>query len=53
MAGWLKSEYGDHFAKIIKINKTRYILMYFNNEKDLMKAIYDSMMNEDLGKDYK
>ncbi|RGB23155.1 hypothetical protein C1646_774943 [Rhizophagus diaphanus] len=24
--------------------------MYFINEKDMMKAIYDSTMNEDLGK---
>jgi hypothetical protein len=41
-------EYGDHFAKIIKISKVKYIIMYFNNEQDLLfKATYDS---EDLGK---
>ncbi|PKY34094.1 hypothetical protein RhiirB3_453508 [Rhizophagus irregularis] len=43
-------KYGGHFAKIIKINKVKYILMYFKNEQDLFKATYDSVMNEDLGK---
>lgn len=43
-------KYGGHFAKIIKINKVKYIIMYFNNEQDLFKATYDSVMNEDLGK---
>ncbi|EXX78291.1 hypothetical protein RirG_016300 [Rhizophagus irregularis DAOM 197198w] len=41
---------GGHFAKIIKINKIKYILIYFNNESDLLKAIYRSTMEEDLGK---
>jgi hypothetical protein len=38
---------------IIKINKIKYILMYFNNENDLLKAIYKSTMEEDLGKGLK
>ncbi|PKK67296.1 hypothetical protein RhiirC2_835706, partial [Rhizophagus irregularis] len=29
--------FGGHFAKIIKINKIKYILMYFNNENELLK----------------
>jgi hypothetical protein len=41
---------GGHFAKIIKINTIKYILIYFNNESDLLKAIYRSTMEEDLGK---
>ncbi|CAB4431328.1 unnamed protein product [Rhizophagus irregularis] len=44
---------GGHFAKVIKINKIKYILMYFNNENDLLKAIYRSTMEEDLGKGLK
>ncbi|UZO06237.1 uncharacterized protein OCT59_026567 [Rhizophagus irregularis] len=39
-------KYGRLFSKIIKINKIKYILIYFNNEKDLMKAIYNSTMEE-------
>ncbi|PKB98199.1 hypothetical protein RhiirA5_430557 [Rhizophagus irregularis] len=39
-----------HFAKIIKINTVKYILMYFNNEQELFKATYDSAMNKDLSK---
>ncbi|PKK70298.1 hypothetical protein RhiirC2_779881 [Rhizophagus irregularis] len=42
--------YGGHFAKIIKINKIKNILMFFNNEQNLFKATYESSMNEDLGK---
>ncbi|CAB4417780.1 unnamed protein product [Rhizophagus irregularis] len=38
---------------LIKINKIKYILIYFNNENDLMKAIYKSTMEEDLGKGLK
>jgi hypothetical protein len=41
--------YGGFFAKIIKLNKKKYILVYFNNEKDMMKAIYDSTINEKMG----
>ncbi|PKY49639.1 hypothetical protein RhiirA4_465708 [Rhizophagus irregularis] len=43
----MNSKYGGHFSKIIKINKTRYILIYFNNENDLLKAIYQSTMDEE------
>ncbi|PKY53239.1 hypothetical protein RhiirA4_425879 [Rhizophagus irregularis] len=46
----LKAEnlkYGGHFSKIIKINKIKYILIYFNNENDLLKAIYKSTMEEE------
>ncbi|PKY25352.1 hypothetical protein RhiirB3_440258 [Rhizophagus irregularis] len=39
-----KGQYGGHFAKIIKINKFKYIL------SDLLKAIYKSTMEEDMGK---
>ncbi|RGB28122.1 hypothetical protein C1646_673465 [Rhizophagus diaphanus] len=43
--------HGGHFAKIIKINKIKYILIYFNNENDLLQAIYKSTMEENLGKE--
>ncbi|RGB37224.1 hypothetical protein C1646_757179 [Rhizophagus diaphanus] len=43
-------QYRGHFAKIIKMNKVKYILIYFNNEKDLLIAVYSSTMDEDLGK---
>ncbi|PKY52258.1 hypothetical protein RhiirA4_469775 [Rhizophagus irregularis] len=43
-------KYGGHFSKIIKINKIKYILIYFNNESDFLKAIYKSTMEEDVGK---
>lgn len=43
-------KYGGHFSKIIKVNKIKYILMYFNNESDLLKAIYKSKTWE---KDFK
>ncbi|PKC56590.1 hypothetical protein RhiirA1_473777 [Rhizophagus irregularis] len=45
--------FGGHFAKVIKINKFKYILIYFNNENDLLNAIYRSTMVEDLGKGLK
>ncbi|CAB4409352.1 unnamed protein product [Rhizophagus irregularis] len=41
------AKFGGHFAKVIKINKINYILIYFNNENDLLKAIYNSTMEED------
>ncbi|PKB97460.1 hypothetical protein RhiirA5_433118 [Rhizophagus irregularis] len=41
------SKYAGHFSKIIKINKIKYILIYFNNESDLLRAIYKSTMEED------
>ncbi|PKY51746.1 hypothetical protein RhiirA4_468963 [Rhizophagus irregularis] len=41
--------YGGHFSKIIKVNKIKYILMYFNNKNDLLKAIYKSTMKENIG----
>ncbi|PKY28730.1 hypothetical protein RhiirB3_445049 [Rhizophagus irregularis] len=40
-------KYGGLFSKIIKINKIKYILIYFKDEKDLMKAIYNSTMEEE------
>lgn len=43
-------KYGGHFSKIIKINKIKYILIYFNYESDFLKAIYKSTMEEDVGK---
>ncbi|PKC67485.1 hypothetical protein RhiirA1_393676 [Rhizophagus irregularis] len=42
----MNQKYGGHFSKIIKINKIKYILIYFNNENDLLKAIYKSTMDE-------
>ncbi|PKB93411.1 hypothetical protein RhiirA5_441356 [Rhizophagus irregularis] len=42
-------KYGGNFAKVIKINKIKFILIYFN-EKDLLQAIYRSTMDEDMGK---
>jgi hypothetical protein len=41
------AKFGRHFAKVIKINKINYILIYFNNENDLLKEIYNSTMEED------
>lgn len=38
----LNMEYGGHFAKVIKINKIKYILIC-----DLLKAIYQSTMEEE------
>ncbi|PKY52981.1 hypothetical protein RhiirA4_485951 [Rhizophagus irregularis] len=43
-------QYGGHFAKVIKIFKIKYILIYFNNERDTLEAIYRSTMDEDMGK---
>ncbi|PKY55033.1 hypothetical protein RhiirA4_474229 [Rhizophagus irregularis] len=48
-----KLKYGGHFSKIIKVNKIKYILMLFNNENDLLKAIYKSTMDESLGEGLK
>lgn len=42
--------YKGHFVKIIKVNKIKYILMYFNNGRDLLKAIYQSTMEDEMGK---
>ncbi|CAB4432617.1 unnamed protein product [Rhizophagus irregularis] len=42
----INTQYEGHFSKIIKINKIKYVLIYFNNEKDLLKAIYKSTMEE-------
>uniref|UniRef100_U9UI57 Uncharacterized protein n=1 Tax=Rhizophagus irregularis (strain DAOM 181602 / DAOM 197198 / MUCL 43194) TaxID=747089 RepID=U9UI57_RHIID len=44
-----KENYGGHFAKIIKVNKIKHIQIYYNNEQDLMKAVYDSEMQENIG----
>ncbi|PKC71875.1 hypothetical protein RhiirA1_390209 [Rhizophagus irregularis] len=44
-----KFKYGGHFSKIIKANKIKYILMYFNNENDFLQAVYKSTMDESLG----
>jgi hypothetical protein len=41
-------KYGGHFSKVIKVNKNKYILMYFNNESDLLKVIYKSTMDEEV-----
>jgi hypothetical protein len=38
------------FGKIIRVNKIKYFLMYFNNEADMMLAVYKSGMEEELGK---
>ncbi|PKK67467.1 hypothetical protein RhiirC2_783471 [Rhizophagus irregularis] len=37
-------KYGGFFGKIIRVNKIKYILIYFNNENDMMKG-----MNDDIG----
>lgn len=37
-------KYSGHFGKIIRINKIKYILIYFNNKNDMMKG-----MNADIG----
>ncbi|PKY34230.1 hypothetical protein RhiirB3_453751 [Rhizophagus irregularis] len=41
-------QYDGHFAKVIKIFKIKYILIYFNNERDTLEAIYRSTMDEDM-----
>ncbi|PKY61271.1 hypothetical protein RhiirA4_486019 [Rhizophagus irregularis] len=38
------------FRQDYQINKVRYILIYINNEKDLLQAIYTSTMEEEMGK---
>ncbi|PKY60342.1 hypothetical protein RhiirA4_483931, partial [Rhizophagus irregularis] len=47
------SKFGGHFSKIIKINKVKHILIYFNNENDLLNAIYKSNMEENIGEGLK
>ncbi|PKY27546.1 hypothetical protein RhiirB3_443310 [Rhizophagus irregularis] len=37
-------KYGGFFRKIIRVNKIKYILIYFNNKNDMMKG-----MNDDIG----
>ncbi|PKC71063.1 hypothetical protein RhiirA1_453977 [Rhizophagus irregularis] len=37
-------KYGGFFGKIIRVNKIKYILIYFNNKNDMMKG-----MNDDIG----
>ncbi|PKK55509.1 hypothetical protein RhiirC2_802219 [Rhizophagus irregularis] len=41
-------QYDGHFAKVIKIFKIKCILIYFNNERDTLEAIYRSTMDEDM-----
>ncbi|PKY43921.1 hypothetical protein RhiirA4_458036 [Rhizophagus irregularis] len=38
-------KYGGFFGKIIRVNKIKYILIYFNNENDIMMK----GMNDDIG----
>ncbi|GET67162.1 hypothetical protein GLOIN_2v1771116 [Rhizophagus irregularis DAOM 181602=DAOM 197198] len=42
-------KYGGHFGKVIRINKIKYILIYFNNENEMMNTIYKSAMEDKLG----
>jgi hypothetical protein len=42
-------KYGGHFAKILRVFGRKYVLIYFNNENDLMKALVDSAMVDELG----
>jgi hypothetical protein len=46
-------KYGGHFAKVLRIFGRKYILIYFNNKSDLMKALVDSAMEEELGQGLK
>jgi hypothetical protein len=46
-------KYGGHFAKILKVFGQKFILIYFNNENDLMKALLDSGMEDELGQGLK
>jgi hypothetical protein len=39
-------KHGGHFAKILKVFGRKYILIYFNSEKDLMTALLDSGMKD-------
>lgn len=45
-------KYGGHFGNIIKINKLKYILIYFDNENDMMNAVYKSGMEYEIGKGF-
>lgn len=45
-----KVQYNCCFAKVIKVCKTNYILLYFNNKNSMMKVIYDSTTKDELGK---
>jgi hypothetical protein len=47
------SKFGGHFSKIIKINKVKYILIYFNIENDLLNMIYTSNMEDNIGEGLK
>ncbi|PKB95577.1 hypothetical protein RhiirA5_368003, partial [Rhizophagus irregularis] len=38
-------KYGGFFGKV-RINKLKYILIYFKNENDMMNAIYKSGMED-------
>jgi hypothetical protein len=45
--------YGGHFAKILRVFGRKLILIYFNNETELMKALLDSGMKDELGQGLK
>uniref|UniRef100_U9SJ80 Uncharacterized protein n=2 Tax=Rhizophagus irregularis TaxID=588596 RepID=U9SJ80_RHIID len=41
--------YKAFFGKIIRVKGTRFIILYFIKEMDLMNAINESIKNNDLG----
>lgn len=41
-------KYGGFFGKIVRIDKIKYVLMYFNNESDVKRAISKSTMEDDI-----
>ncbi|PKC61068.1 hypothetical protein RhiirA1_398703 [Rhizophagus irregularis] len=43
-------KYEGFFEKVFRINKLKYILIYFKNENDMMNTIYKSGMEDELGK---
>ncbi|PKK57303.1 hypothetical protein RhiirC2_826223 [Rhizophagus irregularis] len=43
-------KYDAFFGKIIRVNRTRFIILYFIKEEKLMNAINESIKNNDLGK---
>ncbi|PKC02625.1 hypothetical protein RhiirA5_424985 [Rhizophagus irregularis] len=46
-------KFGGHFSNYIKINKIKYILIYFNNENDTLNTIYKSNMEDNIGEGFK
>ncbi|POG74679.1 hypothetical protein GLOIN_2v1771116 [Rhizophagus irregularis DAOM 181602=DAOM 197198] len=42
-------KYGGFFGKVIRVIKIKYILLYFNNENEIMNTFYKSGMEDEIG----